>query len=137
MSFLEVSRIEARGAEALSLEAVHLANGLASAIDLVQPLAAERRIRIEKQLPEDYDRHVIADEQRLKQVLLNLLSNAVKYNRPGGSVTVAVEESTPTASPCWSRTRGTGSLRTCWSGCSIPSTGLAPSKAPPRAPDSG
>lgn len=89
---LEVSRIEARGEEALSLEAVHLANGLASAIDLVQPLAAERRIRIEKQLPDDYDRHVIADEQRLKQVLLNLLSNAVKYNRTGGSVTVAVEE---------------------------------------------
>jgi PAS domain S-box-containing protein len=89
---LEVSRIEARGKEALSLEPVHLATGLASAIDLVQPLAAERRIRIEKQLPDDYDRHVIADQQRLKQVLLNLLSNAVKTNRTGGSVTVAVED---------------------------------------------
>jgi signal transduction histidine kinase/ActR/RegA family two-component response regulator len=89
---LVVSRIEARGKEALSLEPVRLATGLASAIDLVRPLATERRIRIETQLPEDYDRHVIADEQRLKQVLLNLLSNAVKYNRAGGSVTVAVEE---------------------------------------------
>ena len=35
--------------------------------------------------------HVLADYQRLRQVLLNLLSNAVKYNRPDGTVTVAVE----------------------------------------------
>ena len=34
---------------------------------------------------------MLADRQRLKQVLLNLLSNAVKYNRAGGSVTVACD----------------------------------------------
>ena len=31
---------------------------------------------------------VMADRQRLTQVLVNLLSNGVKYNRQGGSVTV-------------------------------------------------
>jgi CheY-like chemotaxis protein len=31
-------------------------------------------------------RHVRADRQRLRQVLLNLGSNAVKYNEPGGTV---------------------------------------------------
>ena len=35
--------------------------------------------------------HVLADRQRLQQVLLNLLSNAVKYNRRGGAVTVSCE----------------------------------------------
>jgi CheY-like chemotaxis protein len=35
--------------------------------------------------------HVLADRQRLQQVLLNLLSNAVKYNRPAGTVSVACE----------------------------------------------
>jgi len=33
-------------------------------------------------------KHVAADHQRLKQVLLNLLTNAVKYNRRGGIVTI-------------------------------------------------
>jgi CheY-like chemotaxis protein len=32
---------------------------------------------------------VVADRQRLSQILLNLLSNAVKYNRERGSVTVS------------------------------------------------
>lgn len=35
---------------------------------------------------------VRADRVRLKQVLLNLLSNAVKYNRPGGRVTLILQE---------------------------------------------
>ena len=37
----------------------------------------------------DDELHVLADRQRLQQVLLNLLSNAIKYNRPGGSVAVS------------------------------------------------
>ena len=34
---------------------------------------------------------VLADERRMKQVLVNLLSNAVKFNKVGGTVTVGVE----------------------------------------------
>ena len=34
---------------------------------------------------------VLANEQRLHQVLVNLLSNAVKYNRPGGTVQLRAE----------------------------------------------
>ena len=34
---------------------------------------------------------VLADRERLKQVLLNLLSNAIKHNRRGGQVSVQVE----------------------------------------------
>ena len=38
------------------------------------------------------DRYVVADRQRLRQVLLNVLSNAVKYNREGGRVDIRTEE---------------------------------------------
>jgi CheY-like chemotaxis protein len=40
----------------------------------------------------DGARHVRADPQHLKQVLVNLLSNAIKYNHPGGSVTLTCVE---------------------------------------------
>ena len=82
---LDLTRIEA-GRLSLSKEPVAVAQALREAIDLVQPLAAKRAVSIH---PFDASDHfIMADRQRLKQVLLNLLSNAIKYNRRGGSVRV-------------------------------------------------
>jgi CheY-like chemotaxis protein len=81
---LDISRIES-GSLALSPEAVGVGEAVADAVALVRPLASERAIRF---AIEGCDGHVLADHQRLKQVLLNLLSNAIKYNRHGGSVAV-------------------------------------------------
>ncbi len=39
---------------------------------------------------------VIANELRLRQVLVNLLSNGIKYNKPGGNVTLEVQVGTDT-----------------------------------------
>jgi len=55
-------------------------------------MAAERRLRVAAPARATEPRYVLADQQRLKQILLNLLSNAVKYNREGGSITVSIEE---------------------------------------------
>jgi len=84
---LDISRIEVGGLR-LSLESVPLAETVRGAASLVHPLAATRGIEIEMAVPDD-GRHVVADRQRLQQVLLNLLSNAVKYNREGGRITIA------------------------------------------------
>jgi CheY-like chemotaxis protein len=84
---LEISRIEA-GRLRLSLEPVPVGETLRAAVDLVRPLATERGVALETGAP-DGQQHVLADRQRLQQVLLNLLSNAVKYNRAGGSVVVS------------------------------------------------
>ncbi len=87
---LEISRVEA-GTMTVSLEPVHVADSVAEAVSLLEPLAAEHHVTLENQLPDGADHYVRADTQRLKQVLLNLLSNAIKYNRDGGVVRVSLE----------------------------------------------
>ena len=57
---------------------------------MIRPLCAERQIRLNLIRPPEGNWHVLADPQRLKQILLNLISNAIKYNRAGGLVTVEV-----------------------------------------------
>jgi CheY-like chemotaxis protein/two-component sensor histidine kinase len=83
---LDISRIEA-GNLSLSLEPVELAETITEALDLVQPLAADRDIEVTADL-NGGPQYAVADKQRLSQVLLNLLSNAIKYNHTGGSVRV-------------------------------------------------
>jgi signal transduction histidine kinase/CheY-like chemotaxis protein len=81
---LDVARIEA-GRLSLSVEAVAAGDAVAEVLELIAPIAAERHIELQHALPAE-EVFVLADRQRLKQVLLNLLSNAVKYNRKRGSV---------------------------------------------------
>jgi signal transduction histidine kinase/ActR/RegA family two-component response regulator len=87
---LDIARIES-GKLALSLESVEVSETVREALDLVRPLAAERQIEITVDPGVD-GAYVVADRQRLSQVLLNLLSNAIKYNRLGGSVLIVVDE---------------------------------------------
>ena len=84
---LEISRIES-GNLGISVEPVPLAAIVHDALELIQPLADQRNIQVDTDLSVTIGLHVMADANRLKQVLLNLLSNAVKYNRPGGQIRV-------------------------------------------------
>ena len=77
---------------ALSIEPVRIGEAVREALDLIGPVAAQRRVRLNGAEAAASDRHIRADRQRLKQALLNLLSNAVKYNRDGGEVTLSCEE---------------------------------------------
>jgi signal transduction histidine kinase/ActR/RegA family two-component response regulator len=83
---LDIASIEA-GRLSLSIEPVDLETVVDEAVGLVRPLAGERGVKVETVRIQGT---VLADRQRLKQILLNLLSNAVKYDRPGGSVRVDV-----------------------------------------------
>ena len=85
---LDIARIES-GTIALSLEPVALDVMLDECLDLVRPQALARDIELVN--ADGRHRHVQADRQRLRQVLLNLLSNAVKFNRDGGTITVGCD----------------------------------------------
>jgi PAS domain S-box-containing protein len=76
----------------LNLQAgrVPLAQVVDEALRLIQGQAAAHGIELVDQVPQQLC--VMADRQRLRQVLLNIASNAVKYNRQGGTVTVRAEQ---------------------------------------------
>ncbi|KPW84235.1 Sensory box histidine kinase/response regulator, partial [Pseudomonas congelans] len=88
---LDIARIEA-GHVSLVLEPVSLSSVLEEALVLVSPMAADANIELQPlpNLPDEIG--VVADRQRLIQVLLNLLSNAIKYNRPAGQVRIEIEQ---------------------------------------------
>lgn len=87
---LDIARIEA-GRMAISPESVALREVAQEALMLTGPLAAERAVKIRSRIADAEGHYVLADRQRVKQVLLNLLSNAVKYNHVGGEVVMADE----------------------------------------------
>jgi signal transduction histidine kinase/ActR/RegA family two-component response regulator len=90
---LDLAKVES-GALTLSIEPVGIGELLAECRAMIEPLAADRGIRV--LFPDACTTMVRADRTRLKQVMLNLLSNAVKYNREGGVVVLACA---PSASP--------------------------------------
>ncbi len=85
---LDISRME-RGQLTISPEPVAVDELLDETTAVVAPLAAAREISLARR--EGSGAHVVADRQRLRQVLLNLLSNAMKYNRDGGTVTIGCD----------------------------------------------
>ena len=86
---LDLSRIDTGGLS-LSLEPVNVDELVADAVSLVGPMSAGRQMALRSER-EDAAAHVLADRQRIKQVLVNLLANAVKYSPPGAVATVLTE----------------------------------------------
>ena len=85
---LDLARIES-GRLDICLEPTDLASLVQDCATQIRPLAAQRHIRIDLEMPEIC--FVDADAARLKQVLLNLLSNATKYNHEHGVVLIRIE----------------------------------------------
>src|SRR5437870_10866728 len=104
---LDISRIEA-GTLQLSVEPVCIEEAIGEALDLMRPLAAERTIALATDCSLETTTYVLADRQRLKQVLLNLLSNAVKYTAVQGTVTITFAESGQDRTRISVRDTGTG-----------------------------
>jgi signal transduction histidine kinase len=94
-NILDVARIEA-GQQAIDRVAFPLAPEVAAAERIVAPLVAEKRQRLTIDLADGLP-DVIADRDRLRQVLLNLLSNAHKFTSPGGAITVRARRTGPEA----------------------------------------
>jgi len=86
---LDVSRITS-GKVLLELRNVHLSSVIQSAVDSIRPAAEAKAVRLVWSAAEG-SVDLIADEDRLHQVVWNLLTNAVKFTDPGGEVRITTE----------------------------------------------
>jgi signal transduction histidine kinase/PAS domain-containing protein len=107
---LNYARVEV-GAVTYDLQRTLIADVVAGAAPLVEPQRAEKGLTLEVRLPEfagAAPRHVLADRDKLQQILLNLLSNAVKFTPAGGRVLVDVLDATGAAAAVILRVADTG-----------------------------
>jgi signal transduction histidine kinase len=84
---LDLARVEA-GAMPIDLREIEAHDVVAASMDLIQPLADQRNVDVERAGPPVT---VYADSRRLQQVILNLLSNAVRFSPPNSTVYVVTE----------------------------------------------
>lgn len=80
---LDISKIEA-GRLDLYRNNLHLTELITQLADMFQVQAEEKGISFQLNILNTLPEIVVADEKRLRQILINLLSNAVKYTQSGG-----------------------------------------------------
>jgi len=83
---LDLSKVEA-GRMELELAPFHLPSTLESALTLLRERATRHGVTLGLEVDEHLD-DFVADERKVRQVVLNLLSNAVKFTPEGGRVEV-------------------------------------------------
>ena len=86
---LDVSRIVS-GEWRLTMRPVELAPAIEAAVQLMQPPADVKGVRLELSLP-GLAVPILGDPERLQQIVSNLLSNAVKFTPRGGRVQITLE----------------------------------------------
>jgi len=88
---LTLSRIEREGVRPeMKLQLTAIRDVVQTAVQVCQPRAEARKIRISVECPEDIQARV--DATLLEQALVNLLDNAVKYSGDGGRIWIEVAQ---------------------------------------------
>jgi len=83
-SLLELARLDA-GAEGIKRMRFDWANVARDCVEMLQPLAAERQIKIQAQFLPTAGH---GDPERITQVIVNLLTNAINHNIDGGEIQI-------------------------------------------------
>lgn len=88
-NLLDISRIESGRLE-LDLKSVDLAKMTDDLVQTLYPNAVAKGLKLAFHHPPATTPHVVADEQRLRQVMLNFIDNSIKYT-PKGKIDVRIE----------------------------------------------
>ena len=92
---LDFSKIEA-GRVDLAEEPFSVRTSVESALDVIAPLAARKRVELVYALGDGLPEGIVGDSGRLRQIVLNLLSNAVKFTE-AGEVVLSLDATAPPA----------------------------------------
>lgn len=84
---LDLQQVET-GLLSVKLEPLSLTAELTQCTNMLAPLASSHGVTLDNQVCAEW--LVVADAQRLRQVIMNIGSNAIKYNRQGGMVRIDV-----------------------------------------------
>ncbi|MFA6224427.1 MAG: ATP-binding protein [Desulfomonilaceae bacterium] len=88
---LDLARVES-GKMELKISSVRLSQLLENCQSMVRGRVARRGLDLDLVIQEDLTRiEILADEIKLKQILVNLLSNATKFTPSGGCIRLSVE----------------------------------------------
>ena len=88
---LDMSKIES-GRFDLTLSPVKLPDLFRDIADICHPLIEEKQQELRISINQIRHENVIADRERLQQILMNLMSNAIKYTGEGGTILLELNE---------------------------------------------
>jgi signal transduction histidine kinase len=92
-NLLDLSRIES-GTHRLDRVQLRLFEPVVEVVEQCRPMAACKQITLEMVCP-DPTIQVLADPDKVVQVLINLVDNAIKYTPSGGKITIAIARRDP------------------------------------------
>ena len=89
-SFLEMARLESGRAQ-FEKDPVQVDKLIEESANLMRARIEEENLHLNLEITPPIP-IILADKDKLKQVILNLISNAIKYNRPGGTITLGASK---------------------------------------------
>ncbi|MCM1120472.1 MAG: response regulator [bacterium] len=88
---LDMSKIES-GTLSLSEEEFNLSSLMDNLLNMVRPMAQEKRHKLEVCIHDLQHENVVGDSMRIQQAFMNIVSNAVKYTPPEGKIRIELTE---------------------------------------------
>lgn len=88
---LDMSKIES-GKIDLNPEKVNLPDMIQNITDICRPLVIEKKLEFQISIGQVRHENIVADGDRLQQILMNLLSNAIKYTPEQGRIILRINE---------------------------------------------